>query len=104
MRIAPLHDLCLIRPITANRTAGGIHIPDAVEGGLYTTVRGRVIEAGPGMQITPDPGQTDKRWPMSVAKGQIVAYSKAAAKEVDVDGETFHLVRDHEILVIISET
>ena len=95
LRLQPLGDRVLVREITRDeaKTASGIIIPKSADA-ERDTKRGVVVAVGAGKLVD------GKREPVSVAVGQTVLYPWG--DELTVDGEKFTLVRDSEILAVIS--
>ena len=87
--IRPLADRVLIEPKEAEtKTASGIYIPDTAK---EKPQQGVVLAAGPGK----------KDEPMEVKVGDNVLYGKYAGTEVTVDGKTYLIVKQSDILAII---
>ena len=95
VKIKPLGDRVLIRPMEEKEMKkGGIIIPDSAKEKPH---EGEIVAAGPGK--TGDDGKTIA---MTVKKGDKVIYGKYSGTEVKLDGEEFLLVREDDILGIIS--
>ncbi|MBS7246146.1 MAG: co-chaperone GroES [Bacteroidales bacterium] len=89
MMIRPLADRVLIEPKEAEtKTASGIYIPDTAK---EKPQQGAVLAAGPGK----------KDEPMEVKVGDNVLYGKYAGTEVTVDGKTYLIVKQSDILAIL---
>lgn len=87
--IRPLADRVLVEPKEAEtKTASGIYIPDTAK---EKPQQGAVIAAGPGK----------KDEPMEVKVGDNVLYGKYAGTEVTVDGKTYLIVKQSDILAIL---
>ena len=87
--IRPLEDRVLIEPKEAEtKTASGIYIPDTAK---EKPQQGAVLAAGPGK----------KDEPMEVKVGDNVLYGKYAGTEVTVDGKTYLIVKQSDILAIL---
>lgn len=96
MKITPLNDRVLVlRTEEETRTAGGIIIPDSAK---EKPQQGKVIAAGPGKA---DKG--GKRVPLQVAAGDRILFSKYAGSEVKIDGVEHIIMREDDILGILSE-
>ena len=94
MSIKPLDDRVLVKQSDAEeKTAGGIVLPDSAK---EKPQRGKIIATGPGKML-----DSGKRAPMSVKKGDEVFYGKYAGSEVEIDKETFVILRESEILAIV---
>ncbi len=87
--IRPLADRVLIEPKEAEtKTSSGIYIPDTAK---EKPQQGAVLAAGPGK----------KDEPMEVKVGDNVLYGKYAGTEVTVDGKTYLIVKQSDILAIL---
>jgi chaperonin GroES len=88
--ITPLHDRVIVKPAAAEeKSAGGIIIPDTAK---EKPQRGEVIAAGPG--------KTDE--PTTVKPGDKVLYGKYAGTELTVEGVEYLIMRESDILAIVS--
>ena len=95
MKIRPLQDRLLLRPVEAEeKTAGGIIIPDTAK---EKPQEGEVVAAGKG-KIRDD----GKLVPLDVKAGDRVLYGKYSGSEVTLDGETYVIVREEDVLAILS--
>ena len=94
--ITPLHDRVIIRRIedTTNQTAGGLYIPDSAK---EKPQEGEVIAAGAGKYKEDGSRQT-----LDVKEGDRVLFGKYSGSEIKLDGEEFIIMREDEILGIIS--
>lgn len=89
MNVKPLSDRVLILPNPAEeKTAGGLIIPDTAK---EKPLAGKVVAVGPGT----------KEIKMEVAVGDQVLYSKYAGQELQIDGETYLIMKQNDILAII---
>jgi chaperonin GroES len=92
--IKPLSDRVLVRPIEAEeKTESGIIIPDTAK---EKPQRGTVIAAGPGKV------ENGNKIDISVQEGDEVLYGKYSGTEVTLDGEEFLIMRESDILGIVS--
>ena len=92
--IQPLGDRVLVQPLEEKEVKkGGIIIPDSAK---EKPQEGKVIALGTGK--IDDEG---KKIPFTVKKGDIVLISKYGGTEVKLDGETFTLLREDDILGIL---
>ena len=95
MNIRPLQDRILIKRIDADQTtAGGIIIPDTAK---EKPQEGLVIAVGPGKRND----QGDLQVP-DVSIGDKVLFGKYAGSEIKLGDENHMIVREDEILGIIS--
>ncbi len=95
MKVRPLQDRVVIKPLTAEtKTASGIIIPDnaqekPVEGQGICVGNGRVLKDG--SVIKPD-----------VKVGDRVLYSKYAGNEIKIDGVDHLIMREEDILAVVD--
>lgn len=91
----PLQDRVLIEPAEAEGiTRGGIHLPDPAK---EKPTKGTVLAVGPGRIL--DSGE---RGTMSVKSGDMVLYERYAGSEVEVDGKKLIVVRESDVVAILS--
>lgn len=90
MNVKPLADRILIEPKEAEtKTASGLFIPDTAK---EKPQEGKVIAVGPGK----------KDEPMEVKAGDVVLYGKYAGTEINVDGKTYMIMRQSDVLAVLS--
>jgi chaperonin GroES len=95
MKIRPLQDRILVKRVEEEeKTSGGIIIPDTAK---EKPQQGIVVAAGPGK--ADDAG---KIRPLDVKKGDKVLFGKYSGTEVNVDGEEHLIIREEDILGILS--
>jgi chaperonin GroES len=95
MKIRPLKDRLLLRPVEAeDKTAGGIIIPDTAK---EKPQEGEVIAVGKG-KIRDD----GKLVALDVKAGDRVLFGKYSGSEVTLDGETYVIVREEDVLAILG--
>ncbi len=95
MTIKPLGDRVLVQPIeNEEQMRGGIIIPDTAK---EKPQQGKVMAVGPGK--TTESGTV---LPMDVAEGAKVLYGKYAGTEVKIEGDTFLIMSQNDILGIIE--
>ena len=94
MKLKPLSDRVVIKMIEAEETtASGIILTASAQEKPQVA---EIIEVGPG-------GVVDgKEIKMEVQKGQKVTTSKYTGTEVKLDGETYIIVRQGDILAIVE--
>ena len=94
--IKPLHDRVILRRIedNVNQTAGGLFIPDTAK---EKPQEGEVIAAGEGKYK-----EDGTRQPLDVKAGDRVLFGKYSGSEIKLDNEEFLIMREDEILGIIS--
>jgi chaperonin GroES len=93
-KFTPLHDRVLLRRISEGETVrGGIIIPDTAK---EKPQEGVVIAVGTGKF---EKGQTI---PLAVKEGDRVLFGKYAGTEIKIEGEEFLILREEEILGILT--
>jgi len=94
MNVKPLADRVLVKPLEQDEVKkGGIIIPDTAK---EKPQEGEVVEAGPGRT------EDGKQVPMEVKKGDRILYGKYSGTEVTVDGQEYLIMRESDILAVIS--
>lgn len=94
-KIAPLHDRVIVKRIDeGEQLRGGIIIPDTAK---EKPQEGEVIATGAGKYK--DDGT---RQPLDVRKGDRVLFGKYSSSEIIIDGEDLLIMREDEILGIIT--
>ena len=95
MKLKPLNDRVLVKRLESEeKTAGGLFIPDTAK---EKPSKGEVVAVGPGK--TADDG---KVIPMTVKAGDQVLFNKYAGTEIKLDGDEHLVMREDDILAIIS--
>lgn len=94
VKIKPLGDRLIVKPIERETMKGGIIIPDTAK---EKPMEGEVLAAGPGK--LDDKGA---RMPMDVKVGDKVLYGKYSGTEVKLDDETLLIIHQDEILGILG--
>jgi len=96
MKARPLHDRVVLKRIEETQTIkGGIIIPDTAK---EKPMEGEVIAVGPG-KMTED----GKRSPMDVKAGDRVLIGKYAGTEIKIDDEEYVIMREEEILAVLTK-
>ena len=94
-KFTPLHDRILVRRVEeAETTRGGIIIPDSAkdkpqEGEVISVGKGKISEEG-------------KVRPLDVKEGDRILFGKYSGTEIKLDGEDFIIMREEEVLGVIS--
>lgn len=95
INLRPLSDRVLVQRIDGEeRTKGGIIIPDSAK---EKPLEGEVVAVGPGKVL--DNGQQK---PMSVKVSDRVLFAKYAETEVKLEGKSYLLLREDDILGILG--
>ncbi len=94
MTIKPLQDRVLVKALEEVEVKkGSIIIPDTAK---ERPMQGEIVEVGPGKV------EDGKTIAMSVKKGDKVLYGKYSGTEVTVDDVEYLIMREADILAIIS--
>jgi len=95
MAFTPLHDRVLVRRTEGEeKTAGGLIIPDSAK---EKPAEGEVVAVGEGARK--DSGELIA---MAVKAGDRVLFGKWSGTEVTVDGEELLIMKESDILGILS--
>ena len=94
VKIKPLGDRIIVKPIERETMKGGIIIPDTAK---EKPMEGEVLAVGAGK--LDDKGA---RIPMDVKPGDRVLYGKYSGTEVKLDGETYLIIHQDEVLGILG--
>ena len=95
VKIKPLDDRVLVEQCEAEETtAGGIVLPDSAQ---QKPQRGTVRAVGPGRVL--DNGE---RGEMDVSVGDEIFYGKYAGTEVEIDEATYVILKQSDILALVS--
>ena len=95
MKIRPLYDRILVKRIEeANKTAGGLFIPDTAkekpqEALVVAVGNGKVIEDGSLRKL-------------EVKAGDKVLFSKYSGNEIKIDGTEHLILREEDILAVLE--
>ena len=94
-RIQPLSDRVVVKALEeAEQMRGGLYIPDTAK---EKPSQGEVVAVGPG-KISDEGTRLD----MDVKAGDKVLYGKYSGTDVTLDGEEFLILRESDILAIVS--
>ena len=95
MAFKPLHDRVLVRRTEGDeKTAGGLIIPDSAK---EKPAEGEVVSCGDGARK--DSGELID---MAVSAGDKVLFGKWSGTEVIVDGEELLIMKESDILGVLS--
>ncbi len=96
MKFRPLHDRVLVKRIEQDeKTAGGIIIPDTAK---EKPMEGEVIAVGAGAK-----SEDGKVTPLDVKEGDRVMFGKWAGQEIGIDGETYLVMKESDIMGIFTD-
>jgi chaperonin GroES len=97
MNIRPLHDRIIVHRLEeGEQQIGGIIIPDTAK---EKPQQGTVIAVGNGK--AKDDG---KRIPLDVKAGDRILFGKYAGQEVKLDGEEVLIMKEDDVLAVVSPT
>ena len=95
MNIRPLADRVVVKSLEEEeKTASGIILPDTAK---EKPQKGQVLAVGPGKAL-----EDGTRQAMEVKSGDTVIFAKYAGSEVKVDGEEVLILRESDVLAIIT--
>jgi chaperonin GroES len=94
-KFTPLHDRILVRRVEeADTTRGGIIIPDSAKD---KPMEGEVISAGNGKI-----NEEGKIRPLDLKEGDRILFGKYSGTEIKIDGEDFIIMREEEVLGVLT--
>ena len=95
MNIKPLHDRVLVRRMDSEqKSAGGIIIPDTAQ---EKPMEGKVIAVGSGAK-----SEDGKVTPLDVKAGDKILFGKWSGTEVTIDGDELIIMKESDIMSIIT--
>jgi len=97
LSLTPLGDRILVRPAEKEgekKLASGIIIPETVD--KERPAQGTVVAVGPGKY------EDGKRTPLQVKVGNTVLFSKYGYDEVKIDGETYYILSESNVLGVVN--
>ena len=95
MKIRPLHDRVIVKRIEEERkSAGGIVIPDTA---AEKPDQGEVLAVGPGKK-----NEEGKLSPVDVKVGDKILFGKYSGTTVKIDGEELLVMREEDIMAVVS--
>ena len=93
-KIRPLGDRVVVKVVKEEKTAGGLVLPDNAQEKPQT---GEVLAVGPGKIL-----DNGSRTTVDVQMGDKVLFAKYSGTEVKLDGETYLLIAEKDILGVVS--
>lgn len=92
----PLHDRVLVRRVEEDDAVrSGIIIPDSAK---EKPQKGDIIAAGKGKS-----NEEGRVFPLDVKAGDRVLFGKYSGTEIKIDGEEFLIMREEEVLGIVTK-
>ena len=94
-KLTPLHDRILVRRLEeGDTTRGGIIIPDTAKD---KPQQGEVIAVGKGRK-----NEKGEVFPLDVKEGDTILFGKYSGSEIKLDGEELLIMKEEEVLGILS--
>ena len=94
-KIKPLADRVVVKALEeSEEMRGGLYIPDTAK---EKPQQGEIVAVGPGRLS--DKGE---RIAMELSEGDRVLYGKYSGTEVTVDGDTWLILRESDVLAVIG--
>jgi chaperonin GroES len=95
MKLKPLQDRILVQRVEEETTTkGGIIIPDTAK---EKPAEGKVVAVGNG-KLSDD----GKRMPLEIKNGDRILFGKYSGTEVKIDGEEYLIMREDDVLGVLS--
>ena len=95
MNVRPLHDRLFVTRIDdGEQTVGGIIVPDSAK---EKPQRGTVVSVGLGKVKEDGTRQTP-----DVKAGDTILFGKYSGQEIKVDGQEYLIMREDDVLAIVS--
>ena len=88
MKLKPLADRVLVKPLEAEEKVGGIYIPDTAK---EKPQKGEIIAVGPG----------DTENKMTLKVGNKVLYGKYSGTEINFEDNDYLIMKESDVLAII---
>jgi chaperonin GroES len=96
LNLKPLGDRLVIKPLEGEEvTPSGIVLPETAK---EKPQKGEVLSVGPGAR-----DEDGKRIAMDVKAGDKVLFAKYAGTEIKIDSEKLLILRESDILAIVTE-
>lgn len=94
--LKPLGNRVVIEPQEQEEvTPGGIVLPETAK---EKPQKGTVLAVGPGER-----DEDGERIPLDVTEGDVVLYAKYSGTEIKVDGKKLLILRESDLLAIVTE-
>lgn len=95
LNMRPLGDRVIIKPLPSEeKTRGGVILPDTAK---EKPQQGEVVAVGTGRVL-----ENGQKVPMEIKVGEKVLYGKYSGTEVKLEGEDYLIVKESEVLGILS--
>lgn len=93
-KIRPLGDRIVVKVVKEEKTAGGLLLPDTAQEKPQT---GEVLAVGPGKVL-----DNGSRQAVDVNVGDKILFAKYSGTEVKLDGDTYLLIAEKDILGVVA--
>ena len=95
-RFRPLHDRVVVKRVVADqKSSGGIIIPDTAQ---EKPSEGEILAVGPGGR-----DESGKLIPIDLKVGDKVLFGKWSGTEVKIDGEDLLIMKESDIMGVITK-
>ena len=95
MKFKPLHDRVVVERLDSDeKTAGGIIIPDSAQ---EKPMQGKILATGSGAR-----DESGKIQPLDVKEGDTILFGKWSGTEVKIDGKDLLIMRESDIMGILT--
>ena len=95
-RFRPLHDRVVVKRVIADqKSSGGIIIPDTAQ---EKPSEGEIVGVGPGGR-----DESGKLIPIDLKVGDKVLFGKWSGTEVKIDGEDLLIMKESDIMGVITK-
>jgi len=95
VQVKPLADRVVVKPLEeSEQMRGGLYIPDTAK---EKPSQGEIVAVGPGKL-----SDAGARLELDVKVGDKVLYGKYSGTDVTLDGEEYLILRESDILAIVS--
>jgi len=95
--IRPLNDRIIVRRMEEQeQMRGGLYIPDTAK---EKPQEGEVLAVGAGKLL-----ETGQRIPIDLKAGDRILFGKYAGTEIKLDGEEYLILREDDVLGVVSTT
>jgi chaperonin GroES len=97
VNIRPLYDRIVVKRVETEteKTSGGLYIPDSAK---EKPQEGEVVSVGKGKRL-----EDGKIVPLDVQPGDRILFGKYSGSEIKLDGEDYMIMREDEVLGILTE-
>jgi chaperonin GroES len=95
-RFRPLHDRVVVKRVVADqKSSGGIIIPDTAQ---EKPSEGEIVGVGPGGR-----DESGQLFPLDLKVGDKVLFGKWSGTEVKIDGEDLLIMKESDIMGVITK-